>query len=143
MGKDPVAYAEDTLGVHAVYDETRDRLSQHADAKDRYLTALKAVRELKGSMAEREAEITSDERGKNPDMKITAFKQHVAATCEQDSVYAAYADELAAEEANRDTAEQDMRHHELGVRALTARMYELGGLLEFYSAAKRSTNKSN
>lgn len=138
-----VEYAEDTLGVHKVYDDCTQRLEEHDKAKNTYLTALSDIRQLKAAVVEREAEITSDERGKHPDMKITAFKQHVGVKCEQDTVHKAYRDDLAVAESSRDEAEQDMRHHELGVRALTARMNELGGLLEFYSAAKQAaTNKS-
>lgn len=135
----PVQYAEETLGVHDVWAECRERLAQHDASRTTYLDAVAQLRDLKAAVQTREAEITSDQRGEHPDMKITAFKEHLKVAFEEDTVHTAYRDEIAEQEIRRDNAESEMRHHELGIRALTARMHELAGLLEFYGAAKRAS----
>jgi hypothetical protein len=136
MGKNAVKYAEENLGVHVVWDEAQTRLEQHDDAKNTYLTALRSVRDVKEKMRAREMTIVSDERGKFPDMKVTPFRDHIKAEFEADVVLSALRDELAGHESDRDRAKADMDHHSLGVQATTARMSELAGLLNFYSAAK-------
>ncbi len=134
----PVTYAEETLGVHDVYAECRTRLQGHDEARNIYLDAIAQLRDLRAAVTTREAEITSDERGEHPEMKITAFKDHLKVVFEADTVHMAYRDEIAIQEIRRDQAESEMRHHELGIRALTARMHELAGLLAFYGAAKEA-----
>lgn len=136
MAKNAVQYAEDDLGVHEVWDEAQRRLNQHEDAKNIYLTAMRQVRELKEQMRTREMEIVSDERGTNPDMKVTAFREHVKVCFENDADLTDYRSTLAMLESDKDRAKADMDHHALGVQATTARMSELAGLLNFYSAAK-------
>lgn len=136
--KNPVTYAEDTLGVHHVWDEAQTRLREHDTAKGAYLAAHAAIRAAELLMADREAEIVNEERGKHPDMKITEFKLHVKTVSQTDPIYAEHEEIVHAQKAVKETMEQEMRHHELGVRAATARMTELGGLLEFYAASKRA-----
>jgi hypothetical protein len=132
-----VTYAEDTLGVHVVWEEAQQRIEAHGLATEGALRAKRDIRDIEERITDREAEITSDERGANPDMKITAFKEHLKVAFANDSVHQALVAELANSQNVRDGHDADMRHHELGIRALTARMTELGGLLEFYAAAKR------
>lgn len=132
----PVQYAEETLGVHGVWQECQDRLAAHDQAKALYLKALSGLRDTKAELADRERSIVSDERGNHPDMKPMAFKDHIKSVLDGDLYIKGYRKDLAGFESLRDEAEADMRHHELGVRALTARMHELAGLLDFYGAAK-------
>ncbi len=132
----PVEYAEETLGVHAVYEEAVERLAKHEAAKTAYLTSLGGIRYAEQQIESREAEIVSEQRGEHPDMGIQEFKLHVKTVGAGDDRMQELSSALTEEKANRDESEQDMRHHELGVRALTARMQELGGLLDFYAAAK-------
>lgn len=131
-----VSYAEETLGVHKVWEEAQERLGLHSLAKSEYLEALKAIRSYESGMADRVATLVAEQRGLNPDMKVTAFREHMKAVEADDEAMKVFHTSLALAKDERDEAEQEMRHHELGLRALTARMTELAGLLEFYAAAK-------
>ena len=142
MPKNAVQYAEEDLGVHVVWDEAQTRLDQHEECKNTYLAALRSIRDLKEKMRSREMTIVSDERGKFPEMKVTPFRDHVKAEFEADAVLSDYRDELAVAESDRDRAKADMDHHSLGVQAATARMSELAGLLNYYSAAKAAATAS-
>lgn len=136
--KNPVEYAESVLDVHGVWNEAQERLAAHEEAKNAYLAALTSIRWTENQIATREAEIVAEERGTHPDMKITEFKQHVATVQATDETTVDFRGVLADQKAIRDEAEQGMKHHDLGVRALTARMNELAGLLDFYAAAKEA-----
>ncbi len=138
MAKNPVDYAEEVLGVHQVWDEANTRLAAHEEAKNTFLTSLSGIRYLEEQIAVREAAIVTEQRGEHPDMKIMEFKQHVATLLASDPDAMQHATDLREEKDTKERAEQDMRHHELGLRALTARMTELAGLLEFYAAAKQA-----
>ena len=134
--KNPVEYAEVELGVHEVWEQASHRLEQHEDAKDLYLTSLRQVRNIKADIRSAEMDLASDERGKFPEMKVTPFRDHMKAAYESDERLSSLRADLAAAESSRDEAKADMDHHSLGVHAMTARMHELAGLLQFYSAAK-------
>lgn len=134
--KNPVQYAEEDLGVHEVWEQAQQRLDQHHQCKTTYLLSLRQIRELKERMRTREMEIVSDERGKFPDMKQTPFRDHIKGAFEDDADLSTLRAGLAVLESERDQSKADMDHHALGVHATTARMSELAGLLNFYSAAK-------
>lgn len=139
--QNPVEYAEGTLGVHQVWDEANDRLVAHEVVKDRYLASLSGIRYVEQQIATREGEIVAEQRGEHPDMKIMEFKQHIAAVMATDEKAVELNTSLAEEKDIRDAAKADMQHHELGLQALTARMNELAGLLEFYAAAKQAASR--
>ncbi len=137
--RNPVEYAEDILDVHGVFREAKDRLERHEDAKNLYVTTLAQIRSLKSEIQSVEIDVTAEERGDNPDMKVTAFREHLKNVFESHLGLRDLRSNLAAAESARDEAKADMDHHALGVGALTARMSELAGLLQFYSAAKLAT----
>lgn len=134
--KSAVDYAEEDLDVHGVWDEAVARLAQHEDAKNLYVTTLAQIRMIKSKVQSLTMDITSDERGKFPDMKPTPFRDHVRTVVEDHPELSALRSDMAEAESARDQAKADLDHHALGLGAITARMNELAGLLTFYSAAK-------
>jgi hypothetical protein len=134
--KNPVSYAEDDLGVHVVWDEARARLDEHETAKARYLAALKSLRITERQITDRNMELVTEQRGLQPELKVTAFREHMKVVAAEDDTMVGLQSQLEDDKTERDEAKADMEHHELGLRALTARMHELAGLLEFYATAK-------
>lgn len=127
-----------TLRVDEPWDEAQNRLGEYERASETYLAHGKSVRDTKTAMSDREAELIASERGANPEMKITEFNKHMKVVIEQDEAHSKLRAKLGALESDRALAKSTMDHHELGIKVCVARMHELGGLLEFYAAAKTS-----
>lgn len=135
----PVDYAEQSLGVHKVYDEAATRLNEHAHLTDEIKALNAKIRQVKESITDRESLIVAQEGGNIAGLSKTAAKEHMKAAFDADDEINRLRGLLADAEAERADADATLRHHALGVQMLTARMQELGGLLEFYAAAKRNT----
>ena len=140
MGDNPesraMAYAEQRLQVHDVYDETR---SAHADLREAHKALIDHEQQAAGvveSMADREHVLVSAERAANADMSATAFKEHMKEVSQIDPDMKRLRGELASAHREADRAKQAIREAELLIRVGTARMEELGGLLQFYAAVK-------
>lgn len=135
----PVQYAEDHLGVHEVWKEAERRLIVHSDLTDQIKELNRRIRDAKDNLADREASIVADNGAAIVGMSKTAAKEHMKVVIDADPEIQRIRDQIATADAERAEADADLRHHDLGLKVLTARMQELGGLLEFYAAAKRNT----
>lgn len=133
----PVTYAEDTLGVHDVWTDAQRRLEQHAAAVAERAALTTAIRRLKVRITDREAELTSDLTAVHADVKtVTERNKLVKEGIQKDPQVQDMKSELDDLEATRDMVSADIARHEQGCHVLAARMTELGGLLNFYAAAR-------
>jgi hypothetical protein len=130
----PVTYAEDTLKVHAVWVEAQSRLDTHARLVTERVQTLRDLRAVREEISDRKLELASDpaaagsshaERERN--LKALVSADHTVRTLQ-----AQEADLMATV----DMADAELKHHEVGLRVLAARMTELGGLLQFYASRK-------
>jgi hypothetical protein len=137
------AYAEGTLGVDRVYDSANAALEAMGTAKDRALLASTKRRRLDSNIADREADLASDERASNAELSATAFEKHIKAVFHADEELRdlrAQRDSLVAE---YERAEADAEIARMTARVEAARLEELGGLLHFYAAVKQSARQAN
>lgn len=133
---DPVTYAENTLGVHRVFEEAERRFALHAEASENVTRTQDEIRALKAQVEEREIEIVSDERAKEHGLSKTAFGDHLKEVLREDPDLRALRSKISNLEGMRNDYEQQVKHHQLGVQLASARMQELEGLLSFYAACK-------
>jgi hypothetical protein len=132
--KNPVTYAEGTLGVHSVYDEAKTTLAALETALTDAARHAAERRSLAEQVADREVVLASDERAAQPDMSQTAFDRHIKAVLRRDPTLASLRHDLQGAQAQEDMANAKAKALDATVRALSARMNELGGLLAFYAA---------
>lgn len=139
--KNPVKYAENDLGVHQPWEEAQNRLSLYGIASDAIAEHKRELRTLKAqiedakhnvrTVAPSEVDFWDSMSQKDRDQ---AIKDKIA-----DSDYITELEKRVREhQASLDTAESEARHHELGLKVLSSRMTELGGLLSFYAEVKRA-----
>ena len=138
MSKDPIAYAEDTLGVHEVYAEANRRYEAHAEVSERLDLTAHEIKALKRNIEDREIEVTSGERAKEHGLSKTAFGEHLKEVLREDEQLRGMRNQLSHLEALRNGDEITLRHHALGVQLAAARMNELEGLVVVLRRQPRS-----
>ena len=126
-----VAYAEDVLAVHKVFTdaqaadadllELRKEIRHHRDKRSEYEQAI----------IDREIEITDRERSAHPESSEAALSRHLKVVLRRD-------DTLKKIRVNQSAITQDLHlledmagDKERQIRMLTARMEQLGGLLNY------------
>lgn len=144
MSSNPVEYAEETLGVHSVYEEAERRYQLHAEASDALDRTSDEIRSVRASIEASEIELISDLRGSEEakGMSKTAFGDYLKEKLKEDADLRVWRIRLADLEGVRAEFERALKHHQLGIHLATARMEELGGLLEFYAAVKLVNNQT-
>jgi len=131
-----LSYAEDTLGVHSVYDDAvafRDKL-------DKILTDLSEARDsrrdIEMKITDREMEITSDQRSKHPDMPVTRWDKHIKESFRDDDEMRALREQNFKVVGDIEGLEFDKQMCETDIKIGIARMTELGGYLQYLAAVK-------
>jgi hypothetical protein len=133
-----VQYAENDLGVHSVYEEAERRLNAHDAATDVLAEALHQIRLLRSEIAAMERDIVSYAATlpEYSSLSKTAFRDAMKDAVKGNERMIDLQQKLSDAEQARDDAEIDVKHHALAVGLATARLNELGGLLQFYAASK-------
>jgi len=131
-----VKYAEDILGVHVPHSEAMALLPEHGRLTHEKAEAQASIRTMKMRIEDRTAELQIEETANNPSMSATALKEHMRVAAVTDPTLTAFRDELAELEGKRDALAGELQHVEMELRTHSARMVELGGLLNFYAANK-------
>lgn len=133
----PVKYAEDTLGVHSVWEEARRRLDHHDQLTHNLAQCHVGLRSLRSEIAERELEITAKAHELWPNVSGTERARLLKVGLAQDDALRSLRDAERTLLSAQDSLELDKHHHEQGIRVLSARMVELGGLLQFYASVRK------
>lgn len=137
----PIQYAEDTLGVHAVWTETQARLETHKQLTDERASLLGELRVNRTFQADREAVIVAEVVGEYSELSDTARNRIVKTKVHDDAEHRRLRSEERALQSRLDLVDGSLTHHERGIGALSSRMVELGGLLNFYAAAKNQSSQ--
>lgn len=131
-----VAYAEDRLGVHTVYED----VVQHRNALDDLFTQIALQKDrrrtLEQQLQDREIDITSDEVGKHPGMSQAALDRHLKLEIPKDPEVRQIKSDLADTISQIEGLEYDIRVTETDVKIAVGRMTELGGYLQYLAAVK-------
>lgn len=130
-------YAEETLDVHGPWQEAQRRLDSHASASERVTQNKAQIRGLKQTIEDRRRDIAAEApSAAGYPSGVQARRDFVKLLVESDGAVSAAEDMIAVCQSVLEDAQAELRHHELGLSVLTARMTELGGLLHFYAEAK-------
>lgn len=143
MPKNPVAYAEEDLGVHEILAgvlDARDKLDKEvltvlADARDQ-------KRKAEQDLDDRETDLLIAERGKHSDISATALKEHMKVILYKDAEWKRLRDLVRTLTDQIDGAEVDRKLRERDIEIGCARMVELGGYLNYLAAAKNASAAS-
>lgn len=138
-----LTYAEQTLGVHFVYDKalaTRDKLDavlgELGLARDR-------KRDLEFRLNDREMMVTSDEYGRHADMAQGRMDKHVKVALSQDDEWRELREQLSKTLGDIEGLEFDKSMHEVDIKISISRMGELGGYLTYLAEVKRAANTND
>lgn len=134
-----VDYAENTLGVHDTFAVALDGLTIFEESADLYADFCVGVRRAEEDMAQREAELIMQFRTANPDWSEAKMEKGIRLLVQTDAVMVAHRARLRDVRSERDRAELDMKRGRIRCEIASARLIELGGLLNFYAAAKQPT----
>lgn len=131
-------YAETNLGVHACYQAAKDA----HEALDDILNALDKAQDnrriLVDDIADREAELLIEERGKHPDQSATWLDQHMKQVKRKDEKLRDLRSMMNEAQARISGLEYDVDIQKHRIKIETARMEELGGYLHYLAAIKQA-----
>jgi hypothetical protein len=140
--QNPVEYAEQHLDVHGAYERAEQARSDYDTAMAKANGASAAIRHVHEMMASRERDRAVDQRAANPTMSATAFGQHMKEVLQADDKMEEYRLRIIEEQGKRDDAEAQAESAKYRMKIETSRLVELGGLLNFYAAAKYVTTQN-
>ncbi len=134
-------YAEETLGVHEVYEtalKARSTLDEIFTDLDALYTDLRSTKE---ALADREVEITVEERVKHPDHSDTALERHCKIVRQQDEHCKELRARINSIESDIDGRKYDRSLAEKDIDIATARMHELGGYFAYLVQMKQQSSQ--
>lgn len=134
--KNPVSYAERTLGVHEVYDEAIAAHTALSKALTDYADQAAAIRGMHDAAEQREYTLALELREQFPDMSNAALDRAIKDMRRSDEDLKAIRANLFEAQSLQEQAHAEIEKNKYRLRVLSARLNELGGLLAFYAAAK-------
>lgn len=135
-----LAYAEDTLGVHEVYEkalQAREELDATFSDLDSFYSKR---REILDSITDREIEITVEERSQHPEASEAALERAAKISRSKDESLRKLRTELNHIESDIDGRKFDRSIAEHDIQIATARMIELGGYFGYLVQIKQDHN---
>jgi hypothetical protein len=135
----PVEYAEKVLDVHGPWTQAQERLTHYEKAVDVAAEARTGIRRLKQQIADRRTEILTEAPLTVPnymDLNTTQKRDAIKILVSGDAVCNQLEDEMDDVQSALEQAQAEIKYHEQGLFVFTARMTELGGLLNFYAEVK-------
>lgn len=98
------------------------------------------MREQKSKLSDRKLEVAAEmpSRDGYAAMKVTDQREALKRALADDPTCNEVETKIEELQSEVDIKSAELKHHELGLSVLSARMHELGGLLSFYSAAKQA-----
>jgi hypothetical protein len=138
MSLKAVRYAEEELGVHDIWKEARNDLTEYRTATESLAKALSARRSVEDQIQDAEGMLISDKRGKHPDMSEAAFSRQLSTWKRQDQVLSGLRDKLADSHALVQGLQFEVDILKASVRLKSARLEELGGYLNYLAAVKQA-----
>lgn len=138
-GRDALKYAEETLGVHAVYGEAQAHI-RNADERRRALAEARRNKVMaEEAYADAELAFVADERSQNAEMSQTAFEKFIKGRIHADPNLRRLRGQLADHVRDMELLEADLRKAQNLIDVTTARLHELGGYLAYLAAIKQAS----
>lgn len=135
-----LVYAEETLGVHAVYEQAQAARKELDECLTLLAEARDSKRDLEVQLSDREMEITALEFGKHADMAQWRMEKHVKQAVHTDEGWRAIRDKLTEVLKTIEGLELDRTMAEQDIKIAVSRMGELGGYLSYLAEVKRAAN---
>lgn len=139
MSAKALAYAENQLGVHSVFEGVQQHL-EYLDTQlgdlDKALDAKRAVNE---KIEDREAQLIGEKRGTHPEMTDTGFQTRLKEWRRKDPELQLLRAELNIALAEIQGAEMDLELTRARIKTGCARMEQLGGYLNYLASVKNAT----
>ena len=143
MSAKALAYAEQTLKVHEVFEETTAQLSTLDVLTTDLDKALDRKRELAEKYEDRYVQLLGEKRGTHPEMSDTGFKTRLREWEREDPELAIARNDQMAVASEIQGLEFDIDMCKVRLRVGSARMEELGGYLHYLAAVKQAENANN
>lgn len=134
-----LAYAEDQLGVHNVFDEAQGVQMDLDEALSALDKAQDERRDLDHKIDDREMDILILERGKHADHSEAALSRHLKEVYFKDETLKRLKMERNAKAGECTGLELDISYLKARVTILSARMTELGGYFNYLAVTKLAT----
>ena len=136
--KNPVQYAEDDLGVHAVYADAREAQEALDAALDKYSQCASVIRSVHDSIDQRKFELASQIRAEKHDISQNALDRALKESERSDEQLIALRSQLLEKQDEQEVAHAVIEKNKYRLRVLSARMTELGGMLAYLASAKNA-----
>jgi len=142
MSNKALTYAEQTLGVHEVYERVQTALESLDSTLADLDKALDLKRELAEEQSDREVGLIGEMRGVHPQMSETAFKTNLKVWEREDAELRRIRGQLNMVLGEIQGLEIDAEMWRARIRVGTSRMEELGGYLHYLAAVKNQAEKT-
>lgn len=137
--KNPVKYAENTLGVHMPWEQASAVLKKIEQHRLQLVHLRSIMRHTKGVIEDRKLSILNEAPSRSDwPSSHTAQQSALKVLYQTDSGIIELNDEVERIQNKIEESEAEIKHGELELQVLIARMNELGGLLQFYAACKNT-----
>lgn len=131
-----VDYAENTLDVHGVYEQAQEAEVELRDALAQVTDMAHTLRRIADETEHREFELACDIRAEHHGISQEALKRELRESHFTDEQLSQLRDDRLQAQHYHDEASERVQVAKYRLKVLTARMAELGGLLNFYAATK-------
>lgn len=138
MSAKALAYAEETLKVHEVYEATRSQLEELDTLTSDLDKALDRKRELADKHEDGYVRLLGEKRGTHPEMSDTGFKTRLREWERDDPELAIIRADQNAVASEIQGLEFDIDMCKMRLRVGCSRMDELGGYLHYLAAVKQA-----
>lgn len=133
--RNPVQYADTTLGVHTEYETLVSNINKLDTERKLHVQLVGTVRSLRLSQEEYEQDVARKVRIEYPDLSSqAAFERKLKEVLADDEIFAEVKREIVNRQTDAEHQEAVVRNLELLVKAGTARIGELDALLHFYAS---------
>jgi len=143
MGNPSIDYAEEKLGVHAVYESAIQSREKLVDILASIVDARANKREFEALISDHEYNLIAQETGANPSMSQAALDRHMKVVIAQDDAHSELRGQLREVAKGIDLLETKKAVLEADIRIDSARLVELGGYLQYLAAVKMARPKSS
>lgn len=140
MAAKALQYAEETLGVHQIYEETQTRLELLDETLAELDKAQDRKRDLNERYIDREVELIDEMRSVHVSYSDTRFNSEMKLWKRKDAFLMSIQVDVNKVLSEIQGLDYDIEMMKLRIRAGCSRMEELGGYLHYLAAVKESDN---